>query len=122
MQAFIYSLIRRAGRLDLHDRLGCKFFCFSNLIPPGRRIDAGSKKTLVVSSPDSDIITSLQDEAKRMDGEEIKIGGMAFRLEKSKAVETGIPDGLGEFTLHSGTPIVVRIPRHRLKEVSIDLW
>jgi len=119
LQAFVYSLIRRAGYFDLHDRPGCKFFCFSNLIPPGRRIDAGSKKTLVVSSPDSEMIASLRDEAKRMDKGEIKIGGMAFRLERSKTVETGIPEGFGEFTLDSGTPIVVRIPRYRLKEYGI---
>jgi len=65
------------------------------------------------------MIASLRDEAKRMDKGEIKIGGMAFRLEKSKTVETGIPEGFGEFTLDSGTPIVVRIPRYRLKEYGI---
>jgi len=44
---------------------------------------------------------------------------MTFRLEKSKTVETNIPDGFGEFTLDSGTPIVIRIPRHRLQEYGI---
>jgi M6 family metalloprotease-like protein len=32
LQGFLYSLIRRAGYLDLHDRPGCKFFSFSNLM------------------------------------------------------------------------------------------
>jgi CRISPR-associated endoribonuclease Cas6 len=120
LQGFIYSFIRRAGYLDLHDKPGCKFFSFSNLIPPGRRIEVGSKKTLVVSSPDHEMIASLQDQARLIDGEEIKVGGMAFRLEKSRTVETNIPDGFGEFTLTSGTPIVIRIPRYRLKEYGIE--
>jgi CRISPR-associated endoribonuclease Cas6 len=119
LQGFIYNLIRRAGYLDLHDKPGCKFFSFSNLIPPSRRIEAGCKKTLIASSPDSEMIASLQDESKRIAGEEIRIGGMTFRLEKSKTVETNIPDGFGEFTLDSGTPIVIRIPRHRLQEYGI---
>jgi CRISPR-associated endoribonuclease Cas6 len=120
LQGFIYGLIRNAGYLDLHDKPGCKFFSFSNLIPPGRRIEAGSKKTLVVSSPDHEMIACLQDEARRIEGEDIKIGGMAFRLEKSRTVETNISDGFGEFTLTSGTPIVIRIPRYRLKEYGIE--
>jgi len=66
------------------------------------------------------MIASLQDEAKRIDGEEIKIGGMAFRLEKSRKVETNISDDFGDFTLTSGTPIVIRIPRYRLKEYGIE--
>jgi len=119
LQGFIYSLIRRAGYLDLHEKPGCKFFSFSNLIPPGRRIEAGSKKTLVVASPDSEMIACLQDEARRIEGEEIRIGDMTFRLQGSKAIARNMPNGFEEFILESGTPIVVRIPRYRLKEYGI---
>jgi CRISPR-associated endoribonuclease Cas6 len=120
LQGFIYSLIRKAGYLDLHDKPGCKFFSFSNLIPPGRSIEAGAKKAFVVSSPDREMIASLEDEARGITGEEIRIGDMTFRLLGSKTIERGVPGGFGEFVLESGTPIVVRIPQYRLKEYGIE--
>ena len=120
LQGFIYSLIRGAGYLDLHDKPGCKFFSFSNLIPPARSIEVGSKKTLVVSSPDHDMIASLMHEARRIEGEEVRIGAMAFRLEKTGVLDATIPNGFQESKLSAGTPIVVRIPRYRLKEYGIE--
>jgi CRISPR/Cas system endoribonuclease Cas6 (RAMP superfamily) len=104
LQGFVYSLIRRAGYVDLHDKPGCKFFSFSSLIPPGRRIEAGAKETLVVSSPDREMIASLQDEAREIEGEEVRIGDMTFRLQGSKTIERNVPNGFEEFVLESGPP------------------
>jgi len=119
LQGLIYSLMRRAGYLCLHDKRGCKFFCFSNLIPPSRSIQPGSKKTLIISSPDPHMIHAVKEEASRITGQDVTIGDMSFRLESARTVETDIPDGFKEVRLCAGTPIVVRIPRQRLKEYGI---
>jgi len=65
------------------------------------------------------MIASLQDEVKRIIGEEIKIGDMTFRLQGLRMAETNVPGSFEEFMLGSGTPIIVRIPRHRLEEYAI---
>jgi len=65
------------------------------------------------------MIACLQDEARRIEGEEIRIGDMTFRLQGSKAIARNMPNGFEEFILESGTPIVVRIPQYRLKEYGI---
>jgi len=80
LQSFIYRLIKRAGHGDLHGRKGCKFFSFSNVIPPTRTVEKGSIKSIIVASPNEDLIRTMQGELKEMLGGSVKIGGMSFRL------------------------------------------
>jgi CRISPR-associated endoribonuclease Cas6 len=120
LQGFIYNLIRKAGYLDLHDKPGCKFFSFSNIIPPTPRIESGSRKSLVIASPYGALIEALNAEVERLLGVEVKIGNMRFRLDESALFEARLPDDFSGCTLTSGTPIVVRIPRHRYQEYGIE--
>jgi CRISPR-associated endoribonuclease Cas6 len=82
-------------------------------------IEMGSRKTLVVSSPDRDMIVSLNEAAIQISGEQVRIGQMEFKLEGARILDTSIPNGFREFTVDTGTPIIVRIPKHRLKEYEI---
>jgi len=119
LQGFIYRLIKFSGYDGLHDRRGCKFFSFSNLIPPSRTVQPGSLKNLVIASPDSDFVRAVQSEAKKVEGTVIKIGAMNFRLLDSRLLDARLPEDFEECRLIAGTPIVVRIPRYRLPEYGI---
>jgi len=120
LQSFIYRLIRQSEYDDLHDRKGCKFFSFSNIIPPTRTIEKGSIKSIVVASPHEDLIRAMQYELEEMRGSSVKIGAMGFRLEGSRLFNVELPEGFHECGLISGTPIVVRIPRYRIPEYEIE--
>jgi len=120
LQGFIYRLIKRSGYDRLHDRRGCKFFSFSNLIPPSRTIQQGSLESLVIASPDSDFVRAMQSEAKKIEGTVIKIGAMNFRLLDSRLLDARLPEDFEEFRLITGTPIVARIPKYRLPEYGIE--
>jgi len=120
LQGFIYRLMRRVGYDDLHDRKGCKFFSFSNVIPPTRTIEKGSIRSVVVASPDEDLIRTMQGELEEMWGSDIKLGNMSFRLEGSRLFDIELPEDFHECTLIAGTPIVVRIPKYRLSQYEID--
>ena len=119
LQGFIYRLIKRTGYNDLHDREGCKFFSFSNIIPPTRTTQSGSMRSLVVASPNKNLIETMQREVETLEGTVIKIGRMSFRLEDSRLFDMRIPEGFQDCNLISGTPIIVRIQKHRLPEYGI---
>lgn len=121
LQGLVYRFLRNSKFKALHDKKGCKYFSFSNLIPPSRVIDEGSNKTLIIASPDSHLIETLSHSLEGMINREIKIGEMTFRVEEAGIFEHELPQGTsGGFTLTSGTPIVVRIPQNRLQEYGIN--
>jgi len=120
LQGFIYRLIKQTGYANLHDRRGCKFFSFSNIIPPSRTVQSGSMRNLIVASPSQNLIKALQDKMKMLVGSTIKIGRMSFKLEDSKLFDLKLPEGFQDCNLISGTPIIVRIPRYRLPEYGIN--
>ena len=91
LQAFIYRLIKQAGYSNLHDRKGCKFFSFSNIIPPTRTIAKGSIKSVIVASPNKDLIKTIQSKLEELRGSSVKLGGMNFRLEGSRLLDVRIP-------------------------------
>jgi len=120
LQGLIYRFLRDSEFKMLHDKKGCKYFSFSNLIPPTRMIDEGSSKSLIVASPDRVFIETLLHGMDEIVSREVKVGEMAFRVEATEVFSQDLPrDALGEFTLTSGTPIVVRIPQTRLSEYGI---
>jgi CRISPR-associated endoribonuclease Cas6 len=120
LQGLIYRFLRNSAFKTLHDRKGPKYFSFSNLIPPSRVIDEGSNKTLIIASPDRHLIETLSHSLEGMMDREIRIGEMTFKVEAAGIFNYDLPrNASGEFTLTSGTPIVVRIPQNRLQEYEI---
>jgi len=120
LQGFIYRLIRRAGYDDLHDRKGCKFFSFSNVIPPTRTVEKDSIRSIVVASPNEDLIRTMQGKLEETWGSDIKLGNMSFRLEGSRLFDIELPESFHDCELIAGTPIVVRIPKYQLSKYEID--
>ena len=120
LQGLVYRFLRNSAFKTLHDRKGYKYFSFSNIIPPSGVINEGSNKTLIIASPDRRLIETLSHSLEGIMTREIKIGEMAFRVEATRIFNHDLPrDAFGDFTLTSGTPIVVRIPQNRLQEYGI---
>lgn len=85
------------------------FMAFSNLIPPTADIDVDSRKTLVISSPDTGRILSLMRAAESFAGKALSVGGMEFELEKMRPVKISIPDTDQECGIITGTPLVLKV-------------
>lgn len=116
LQGGIYGLIEDTGYYFLHEKIGYKFFCFSNIfpIPKGEKIITNESKSLLISSPDPIFITMLQRrlEEKR----KIHIGEMEFDVVEVKKIETKIGKNL---KLISATPIIIRIPEKNYEKYEI---
>jgi len=120
-QGFIYGLLRGTGYESLHDKERYKFFCFSNLVPPTRTISRGSQKTWMISSPDEAFIKTVKEKLTAHEGNSIRLGRMAFRVEQAELRRVILPSSaFQEIMLSSGTPVVVRIPQYRWKEYGIE--
>lgn len=120
LQGFIYSLLRGTDYEVLHDKGGCRFFSFSNIIPPTPMVKKESERNLVIASPDDYFIETLSKRLYRLVDKDVKIGPMTFTVKGNKSFRARLPDdGFSEFSLASGTPIVVRIPRYRYEEYGI---
>jgi CRISPR-associated endoribonuclease Cas6 len=120
LQGFIYTLTRGTEYSGLHDQDGCRFFSFSNLIPPSPIVKKGSGRSLVIASPDNRFIETLSGKLRQLSGREVRIGSMTFTVKGVRIFDLALPeDDFSEFTLTSGTPIVVRIPRYRYEEYGI---
>ena len=121
LQGLIYRLLRNSAFKTLHDREGSKYFSFSNIIPPSRIIDEGSGRSLIVASPDRGLIETVSNGLEEMEGGEVRIGEMTFKIEETKIFNQHLQrDAFDGVTLTSGTPIVVRIPQNRLQEYGIN--
>jgi CRISPR-associated endoribonuclease Cas6 len=120
LQGFIYSLLRGTRYGTLHDRDGCRFFSFSNLIPPSKMVGKGSRRILIIASPEEQFIETLSTGFRRLAGREVAIGSMKFTVKDATVFQVQLPDGgFGESSVASGTPIVIRIPRYRYEEYEI---
>ena len=117
LQSFIYNLLRDSKYNNLHDKEGCKFFCYSNVFPVNN-FQEGDNRTLIISSPDRGVIEYFYKALNPTSGE-IRIGRMRFRVKSCHPINVKIPEGLS-FTLVTGTPIVIRIPRERYKVYGIE--
>jgi len=111
LQGFIYSLLKGSKYSYLHNKEGYKFFCFSNIFPIAKNLEKNNLYTLVISSPDYEFITYLS-ELKSLINLSIKLGIMKFQIDFVDKRILKIPDN-GSFTLITGTPIIVRIPREK---------
>jgi len=121
LQGLVYRFLRNSKFKALHDKKGYKYFSFSNIIPPSRVIDEGSEKNLIIASPDRDFIETVSNRLEMVPCGEVRVGEMIFKVEETRIFSQELPENeFDRFTLSSGTPIVVRIPKNRLKEYEIN--
>lgn len=118
LQGFFYHLLKNTEYEDLHAKQGYKFFCFSNIFPP-KPIKEGTKRYLLFSSPNSDLINRIYEQLreKEREGEVISIGWMQFTIQKLNRLDPELPN---RFTLRTGTPIIVRIPKEKYDYYGIE--
>ena len=119
LQGFIYHLLNRSEYQTIHDKRGYKFFCFSNIFPVTANLKTGDLRNLLISSPDSNFIFSLEKSIKNLTNKEVVIGSMKFKIEQVTVIDTIIPID-SPFILITGTPIVIRIKREKYKQIGIN--
>ena len=59
LQGVVYKLIKNSNQGYIHNKYGYKFFCFSNIFPPGD-MKAGDLRNFIISSPNKNLINSLE--------------------------------------------------------------
>jgi len=114
LQGVVYDLVEKAGYESIHDEGPFKFLTFSNVFPP-KDMREGDERTFILSSPNENLIKSLQEvvNSERL----IEPGDRQYVVDDT-AIFNISPDRQG--TMITGTPIVVRIPASRCGEYGID--
>ncbi|MBU5689178.1 MAG: CRISPR-associated endoribonuclease Cas6 [Candidatus Aenigmarchaeota archaeon] len=117
LQGFIYNLIKENEYKILHNKIGYKFFCFSNIYP-FKNINIGDKRKLMISSPDKFLIKYLKERLEKLTEENIpiNIGEMSFKLSSISILNTKIKNNS---RLISTTPIIIRIPEKNYDKYGI---
>jgi CRISPR-associated endoribonuclease Cas6 len=103
---------------QLHDSKGSKFFSFSNIFP-FNDIRQSDIRNLIIASPDEQFIRYLYDILQVSTARDISIGNMKFKIDFLKDIYTRIPDS-NSFTLITGTPIIIRIPKEKYKDYGYE--
>jgi CRISPR-associated endoribonuclease Cas6 len=116
LQGFIYSLLEGSRYHYLHNKEGYKFFCFSNIFP-AKDLEIGDLRTLMVSSPDNEFLSYVYDVLQKWNAK-VKIKYMKFGIEYVQKLNVNIPTC--PFTLITGTPITIRIPREKYKAHGVE--
>jgi len=114
LQGFIYSMLRKSGYGELHDKKGYKFFSFSNIFPI-KDMEEGESAHLIIASPDQKLISSL--EAALDDVARINIGEMSFELVGVRKLNTRLKRG--SLRLLTATPVIIRIPERNYERYKI---
>lgn len=114
LQGFVYHLIQKSGYGSLHDKKGYKFFCFSNIFPPGD-MKAGDARNFLVASPSKNIIEALSSSLNKEQNQIIQVGDATFSLVGQSILSPSL--GQGAIRIISATPIVIRVP-----EANYDLY
>jgi len=118
LQGFIYGLLKDSKYSYLHDKGGYKFFCFSNIFP-AYHIKRGDVRTLIISSPDEALIDHLFGKINgQIMQREVNVGCMQFNVGSVDKINICIPSSK-PFSLITGTPIIVRIPREKYIQYDI---
>jgi CRISPR-associated endoribonuclease Cas6 len=107
LQGLIYSLLEGSEYSGLHDGKGYKFFSFSGLFPFTYGLRRGDRKSLLISSPNSQFISYLREQLNYLD--EITIGAMRFRIVFTKKIDIALSRFTSGFGLITGSPIVQAI-------------
>jgi CRISPR-associated endoribonuclease Cas6 len=120
IQGFIYRLLLGSKYHFLHDKEGYKFFNFSNIFPVTPNLEKNDLRTFLVSSPESEFITYLYDQLLKYHNVStlLEIGIMKFRIISIDKLIIKLPI-MSHFTLITGTPIIVRIPREKYQMYGI---
>lgn len=113
IQGFIYRCVGDSFFGGLHERLGPKYFCFSNIFPIGS-IRKNDEVNLIISSPITQLIQVLKMRIQQL--EDINIGEYSFKLSTLKLIRMDVQSRLDLIT---GTPVVIRLPKSRYKEYKI---
>ncbi len=125
-QGFIYKQLIDTPYRFLHEKKGCKFFCFSNIFPlrigKNKKIETfkeGQTKFWLISSPDSGFIYVLRERLEKIKDENklINLGEMQFYLEEPKLVDLRM--GRKNLTIKTETPIVLRIGRKTYRRYGV---
>ncbi len=122
IQGFIYSLLKDTCYKHLHDKKGYKYFCFSNIfpVPKDRKIKENQEMKLIISSPDKNFITVLEERVKELQQfrKPINIGEMQFLINEIKKFELKLRAPL---TIKTSTPVIIRIPDYMYEEYEVPL-
>lgn len=111
LQGFIYKLLEGSKYHYVHDKDGYKFFCFSNIFP-AYDLRVGESRTLIVSSPNGEFIEYLKSILSKPWNQQVTVGKMKFSVEHVDEMTIRLPDA-APYSLITGTPIVVRIPKEK---------
>jgi Methyltransferase domain len=117
LQGLIYGLINGTRYEYIHDKDGFKFFCYSNIFPISNQIMKNDIRKMIISSPDPNFISVLDGQFNSF-SKAINIGNMRFELDSVKRLDMKIPSHL-PFTMITGTPIIIRIPREKYVKYGI---
>ena len=117
LQGFVYSLLKESEYSVLHDKVGYKFFCFSNIFPIGE-MKIGDKRNLLISSPDRLFIKTLESRLKGLidENKAINIGEMSFKIIDILLLKTRLRKNC---RIISATPIIIRIPEKNYEKYGI---
>jgi CRISPR-associated endoribonuclease Cas6 len=117
---FVYNLLRGTEYEVLHDKLGFKFFCFSNIFPLMEKngvvppISEGETRNFIISSPSSAFIKTVSEKLKK--NQEVRIGDSLFSVEGQSRLSPRI----NQYSrIASSTPIVIRIPEEKYDLYSV---
>jgi len=101
IQGLIYSHLWGTEYWERHDEARFKFFCFSDLFPPGD-FRGGVDKNLLISSPDGEFVKILRERLEEK--ERLYLGTIPVELVRVKAFSLR---PTGKFI--TGSPVVVRL-------------
>jgi len=116
LQGVVYKLIKNSNYDFIHDKHGYKFFCFSNIFPPGN-MKTGDLRNFIISSPNKNLINSLAVYVSKLMDSELNLGDASFIIKKIETFELKIPKK--NMALTSTTPIIIRIPENKYDHYSI---
>ena len=108
----MYSLLKDGPFSMLHDKKGYKFFCYSNIFPIGNNKE-GSKKNLIISSPNDKLIDSIIEKLEGIN--QANIAEMSFSIASIRKVKT-----YATHRLVAATPIILRIPSYNYPAYGIN--
>jgi len=117
LQGLIYNMLKSSKYSQIHDKEGYKFFCFSNIFP-AYDLKQGDVRHLLISSPDRDFIRHISSKLKekKRSGEKVSVGSMEFDVKKVETLHVSLKV---PFTVITGTPIVVRVPREKYEKFNV---
>ena len=119
LQGFIYSLLKESKYHYIHGKEEYKFFCFSNIFPATKNLEKNDLRTLIISSPHDGIIEYLYKVLLQSNASEVNVGTMKFRIDSIDRLIVKLPNN-SPFTLITGTPIILRIPKEKYKAYGIQ--